>query len=1101
MSNLAATLLAVSRRQEAMTFWMRAVNLRPSYFEAVEHLIGLLNFENRTREAIGVIQEVEDALRIRKPRHSLQTYDASDETDSDAKSSGSTSTVESNDKMAFEYDDSEVEGVINGNNTDTQAVGYGSSGFAIPGSDNGRLLALIHAKGNMLYSLGENQAAAAAFEEAILIAASRPRHGIKGIIRQILEAFTKDPHIGGSTEISKHPILLFPKTALQTAKKVFPPHGELPGVSYVPQGQSQKAAVSISSNSLLSLAKIYQDSMPNISASVGSRSGSSVRDILALYYLSLSLQQGPSTANNVGILLANVQQSAPASQKYCNDAYPQKQKFSYAGVASGSGIDLALAYYHFGLSMDDRHAHLYTNLGSLLKDIGQLSAAVQMYEKAVQCDGKFDIALANLANAVKDQGRVNDAITYYRRAVNANPDFAEAVCGLATALNTICGWTGRGGIYADSGYRDRWHVGDDGLLKDAVDSRTPVGWMKRVIEIVDKQLKDGAKYGHGTLANSNAAATLLRQLTSIENNPEFVERLKEALLQWSGDRWEGSRIVRLVERASRQITWHWYHDRYTHRKNYPISRYNRPQLPSNLSTPNAPTLLPFYTFTNPLSPKQIRQISARNGLRISVSTLRSSWIPQTVYPPPAPPSPALRVGYVSSDFNNHPLAHLMQSVFGLHDPSRVTAYCYATTASDNSVHRKQIEREAAPFFYDAHSWSTEHLVKQIIQDGIHILVNLNGYTRGARNEVFAARPAPVQMSFMGFAGSLGAEWCDYLLADEHTIPPGTLSPWRQNFGVADKLNPDAHMEDAEHWVYAENVVFTKATFFCCDHKQSAPDAQVEKHLSWEEEQEKRWRMRKEVFPTLKDDAVILGNFNQLYKIDPTTLRLWLRILSRLPNAILWLLRFPDIGEKNVIRFANLWAGSSVANRIIFTDVAPKGQHISRARVVDLFLDTPECNAHTTSADVVWSGTPVLTWGRRREKMCSRMAGSIVGSALPEGTDGDKARSELIKEKEEEYEMEAVRLAGGLRYRTDGIPRSPTASPGKDGIQSSSSASKVVIDRYGRGEGRLMQLRRMLWGHRWQSRLFDTKRWVSDVERGYWEVWRKWVNGEGGDVYL
>ncbi|KAF2396075.1 hypothetical protein EJ06DRAFT_534495 [Trichodelitschia bisporula] len=109
---------------------------------------------------------------------------------------------------------------------------------------------------------------------------------------------------------------------------------------------------------------------------------------------------------------------------------------------------------------------------------------------------------------------------------------------------------------------------------------------------------------------------------------------------------------------------------------------------------------------------------------------------------------------MSSDFNNHPLAHLMQSDFGLHDPTR---------------------REA-PVFRDATLWPVEQLVAQIVADGIHILVNPNGYRRGARNEVFAARPAPTQMSFMGFAGTLEAEWCDYLLADETTVQPSMLQP-------------------------------------------------------------------------------------------------------------------------------------------------------------------------------------------------------------------------------------------------------------------------------------------------------------------------------------
>jgi len=207
----------------------------------------------------------------------------------------------------------------------------------------------------------------------------------------------------------------------------------------------------------------------------------------------------------------------------------------------------------------------------------------------------------------------------------------------------------------------------------------------------------------------------------------------------------------------------------------------------------------------------------------------------------------------------------MQSVFGFHDVSRAKAFCYATTASDKSVHRQQIEREA-PVFRDVSQWSSDKLVDQIVQDGIHILVNLNGYTRGARNEIFAARPAPIQMSFMGFAGTLGAEWCDYILADTTAIPPSTLRPWRNNQKLGDVFRDEADSE-TEDWVYSENIIFCRDTFFCCDHRQSA-DAD-ERNMSWEGEQQRRWKMRKELFPNLPDDAIILGNFNQLYKVCTT----------------------------------------------------------------------------------------------------------------------------------------------------------------------------------------------------------------------------------------
>ncbi|EER29357.1 hypothetical protein D8B26_004031 [Coccidioides posadasii str. Silveira] len=1076
ISNLAATLLALERRDEALEHWFRAIKLRPSYFEAVEHLVGLLCSSQRGKDAVNVIQFVEQALRL-PPSGDCFKGQGLDE-DSGSESEGresSVSVAESIDRVAFDYaDDLQSPLAFAARPTQMAPDGFGSSGYAIPGSDNGRMIALIHAKGNMLYALGDNVGAAAAFEDAILIGAGRPR-SIKSLIRKVLSAYNDENHHGVRSatrrQKSNSTLLLFPDKALQTAKLVFPPNGNIPGLQYVPEGMSKKAAISTTSNSLLSLAKIYQDGMSNTSVSGNSRPTPGVRDILALYYLSLSLQPSPSTANNVGILLASIQNTG--SSKTTRTA-GESQLPDIPGVVPGSGIALALAYYNYGLNLDSKHAHLYTNLGSLLKDIGQLPAAIKMYEQAVQCDGNFDIALANLANAVKDSGRINDAIGYYRRAVNANPDFAEAVCGLANALNSVCNWGGRGGIAPSRGIRDRWHVDDNGMPHEAKEMGVDSGWIKRVVDIVDKQLKDGELWGCGVLMNMSIEQLCLSLTVAANDLSIFNKRsaLGGILQSWAGKKWEGSRIVRLIERAIRWIGWQWYQDLYIYRKEYNPSKYARPQLPAGLSPPNAPTVLPFHTFTCPLSAKQIRHISQRNGLRISCSTLRSPWLPPTVYPPPAPPNPHLNIGYVSSDFNNHPLAHLMQSVFGLHNPKRVKAFCYATTASDNSIHRQQIEREA-PVFRDVSSWSVDRIVEQIVADGIHILVNLNGYTRGARNEVFAARPAPIHMSFMGFAGSLGAEWCDYILSDQLSIPPDTLSPLRRNVRLEDRLFEPDHAEDADDWVYGERIVFTRHTFFCCDHRQSAPDAQG-KRLTWEEEQRNRWEMRKELFPNLPDDTIIFGNFNQLYKIEPTTFRSWLRILARIPNAILWLLRFPDLGEQNLRQSAVAWAGEGTASRIIFTDVAPKHAHISRARICDLFLDTPECNAHTTSADILWSGTPLITLPRYKYKMCSRMASSILTSALPQNAAGREAAAELITSSEEEYENNAIRLGLDMKYDPNGS---------------------------GRARGRLFELRKMLFLNRWESKLFDTRRWVNDVETAYEAVWRKWVKGEEGDIWL
>ncbi|RHY83994.1 hypothetical protein DYB35_004706 [Aphanomyces astaci] len=153
--------------------------------------------------------------------------------------------------------------------------------------------------------------------------------------------------------------------------------------------------------------------------------------------------------------------------------------------------------------------------------------------------------------------------------------------------------------------------------------------------------------------------------------------------------------------------------------------------------------------------------------------------------------------YVSSNFGNHPLSHLMQSVFGLHDSKRIEVTCYATSSSDQSQWRRKIEADAE-HFKDLSAMTTGDAARLIHNDGIHILVNLNGYTKGARTEIFALRPAPIQVSLMGFHGSMGAEYMQYIVADKIVLPV-----------------------DVAAVGYTEKVLYMPQSFFVNDHKQSA----------------------------------------------------------------------------------------------------------------------------------------------------------------------------------------------------------------------------------------------------------------------------------------
>eukprot|EP00271_Cylindrocystis_brebissonii_P018972 TRINITY_DN555_c1_g1_i1.p1 TRINITY_DN555_c1_g1~~TRINITY_DN555_c1_g1_i1.p1 ORF type:complete len:434 (+),score=67.76 TRINITY_DN555_c1_g1_i1:232-1533(+) len=335
--------------------------------------------------------------------------------------------------------------------------------------------------------------------------------------------------------------------------------------------------------------------------------------------------------------------------------------------------------------------------------------------------------------------------------------------------------------------------------------------------------------------------------------------------------------------------------------------------------------------------------------------------PQRLLGPPGTSSQRLRVGYVSSDFGNHPLSHLMGSVFGMHDRRRTEVFCYALSANDNSEWRTRIAAEAE-HFVEVACWKSDAIARRVYEDGIQILVNLNGYTKGARNDVFALRPAPIQVSYMGFPGTTGADYIDYLVTDK-VVSPRSL----------------AH-------IYSEKLVHVPNCYFVNDYKQRDMDVLDKSSLP-----------RRSTYG-LPEDKFLFACFNQLYKMDPEIVTTWCSILKRVPNSALWLLLFPAAGEAGLRKFC---ATQGVhADQIIFTNVAGKKEHIKRSVLADLFLDTPLCNAHTTGTDVLWAGLPMVT--RPLERMATRVAASLCyATGLGE---------HMVTNSPKEYEERAVALA-------------------------------------------------------------------------------------------
>ncbi|KAL4062628.1 glycosyltransferase family 41 protein [Scleroderma yunnanense] len=788
--------------------------------------------------------------------------------------------------------------------------------------------------------------------------------------------------------------------------------------------------------------------------------------VLLLHYIAASLCPNASVFNDIGVILCGL---GPGE----STTGPQGQVLN--------GRDIARLYYERGLQVDPTHPHLLSNLGSLLKDAGHTTNAIGIFNHALMVHPDLDIALVNMGNTLKDTGQFSEAIPYYLRTISVNPDFTDAYCGLNHSMNAVCQWGERG------------------------DTKVRHVWMQKTIEICEKQLSDANPQTVGLFRTKSldewmAVVRLAcgRPLFPHEEG-EWIRRfqlfLSDDASERSGGFDEGNFLIRTMEWCITRMQHAWYIKVYGHNIRSDMAqpsppRSHRPVLPisgllASMKCPRLPFILPFHTFTLPLTSRTIRLIAHRNAINASFTATTYTGRTAVVYPPPPPPLHGkLNIGYVSSDFNDHPLSHLMKSVFGLHNSQAFNVFLYATSPSDGSPHRQYYERQTTFHFLDVSLWSNSTIVEKIVQDQIHILVNLGGYTKGARNEIFAARPCPVQISLMGFAG-----WCDYLVCDPIACPPDLFA----SVSARSKSGPSTEAGDtcrdigvpvnegcdpassAMNWIYTECPIYMPHTFFVTDHKQSyRQDEQDQVHIPgtpsqlWTTELRRREEARQSLFPDLPKNVVIFANFNQLIFWT------WLRILYRVPRSILWLLRFPAAGESNLLQTAAAWAGPEVASRIRFTDVAPKEVHIFRCRVADLVLDTVECCAHTVATDVLWSGTPLIAsaWPSHRHKMSSRVAASVVYAT--------GLGKHMVVYSREEYEDRAVALANSLRYS------SVSTSPRKG---QKDNDAELAHDG-----GELLELRRRLFLRRKSMPLFDTARWTYNLEKGYIAAWKRWVEG-------
>ncbi len=361
----------------------------------------------------------------------------------------------------------------------------------------------------------------------------------------------------------------------------------------------------------------------------------------------------------------------------------------------------------------------------------------------------------------------------------------------------------------------------------------------------------------------------------------------------------------------------------------------------------------------------------------------------------------LRIGYLSADFHEHATAYLIAGLLESHDRQAFEIFAYSYGPNDPSPMRQRL-KSACAHFVSIGTMSDREAAACIHADGIHILVDLKGYTQHARTAILTYRPAPIQAQFLGYPGTMGTRIVDYLIADRFVVPESQFHHYDEHIVHL----PDCYQPNDPQRVIGATPTRTAAG--------------------------------------LPATGMVFCSFNETYKITPTMFDIWMRLLQSAAGSVLWLLASNTQAPDNLRREAQ--ARDVDPHRLIFAPRLPYAAHLGRLALADLVLDTLPYNAHTTASDALWSGVPVLTCPG--ETFASRVAGSLLQTmGLPE----------LITDSLEHYERKARELAehpevlAGLKVK---VREHRRTSPLFDAVRFArhlESAYRAMWFRYARGE--------------------------------------------------
>jgi predicted O-linked N-acetylglucosamine transferase (SPINDLY family) len=536
-------------------------------------------------------------------------------------------------------------------------------------------------------------------------------------------------------------------------------------------------------------------------------------------------------------------------------------------------LEDAVACYEQAIADSPSFVDPYVNLGIVRIEQGRHIEADALYRKALLLDPRNFEAHCNLGTLLKSQGQLPEAITHYRRALEAGPKRAIAHVGLAGAYRRV------GDLDAAVGC----HEEAVKLKPDDADAHFELA---ETLQLRGELEGAFESYGRALALKADHLPALAGMIC-----------VRQHVCDWKG-------IEELWQRLREAI-----------------------------AHGGSGAIAPVPTLSMPTSPAE--QLACARAwaqrelgpLALSRAALGFDFSARGV-------QKRLRVGYLAWGFHRHAMANRMAQLFEHHDRGRFEVFAYAYGPDDGSATRARL-RGASEHFVDVSQESYFAAARRIYGDGIDILVDLTGYTFGARPQILAPRPAPIQVNWLGYPGTMGADWVDYLIAD-----PFIISREQEPF-------------------YAERVVRLPDCYQINDRNREISD---------------RVPSRKEC--GLPEQGLVFCCFNQACTILPETFDRWMRILRGVPGSVLWLAEANPRATENLRRAAT--ERGVAAERLVFASRRDLPEYLAQYRLADLALDTYPYTSHATASDALWMGCPLVT--RAGETFASRVAGSILINA-------------------------------------------------------------------------------------------------------------------------